>query len=99
MGKKFIIPEIKTRIDLKLQNGRLKSDLGKIKIKTIPDWKGCKKLEKLIMKRNSLSVLLVLERCLFVIDDVSIFLFGSKRLEVAKSLYNASAMYPPIFLT
>lgn len=72
---------------------KIKIRFRESKKKTIPDWKGCKKLEKLIMQINSLSVLSVLERCLFVMDDISIFLLRSKRLEVAKSLHNESTMW------
>ena len=47
--------------------------------------KGIKILETLVMKRQNLSVLSVWQRFLFVMDDTSIFLLGSKRLEVIVS--------------
>ena len=75
-------PEIRTRIGLKIQNGRLKLDTRK---KPLLTEKGIKILETLIMKRQNLSVLSVWQRFLFVMDDTSIFLLGSKRLEVIVS--------------
>lgn len=72
----FISSEIRTRIGLKLQNRKLKLDLTKTK--QLLTEKDVKILEKLIMKKNSFSVLPVLERLLFVMDDISMFMLGRK---------------------
>lgn len=72
----FISSEIRVRIGLKIQNRKLKLDLTKTK--QLLTEKDVKILEKLIMKKNSFSVLPVLERLLCVMDDISMFMLGRK---------------------
>lgn len=51
VGSNHIAPEIRIRIGLKLQNGRLNFDLRKIQTKQLLTEKDVKILEELIMKK------------------------------------------------
>lgn len=51
VGSNHIVPEIRIRIGLKLQNGRLNFDLRKIQTKQLLTEKDVKILEELIMKK------------------------------------------------
>lgn len=84
VGSNHIAPEIRIRIGLKLQNGRLNFDLRKIQTKQLLTEKDVKILEELIMKK---IVFLCCQswEILICMDDTSMLLLGRKTLEVITS--------------